>query len=157
MIMPSEKSLEAAGQCWCDEATSSIEMDSRLAIAFAKRLEEKDERVAELEAFIRRYRYNIKQNAGDGTQRMISQLLGDVTPLDTTMKYVVLDDHTHFTYNSETREVHCTHGGWGGTLVINNDGTCYIKLGSDGIVEYDTYAFTKAQSYDSAKIHGIIK
>lgn len=34
-------------------------------------------RIVELEGFIRRYRYNIKQNAGDGTQRMISGLLGD--------------------------------------------------------------------------------
>jgi hypothetical protein len=80
-------------------------MDSRLAIAFAKRLEEKDERITELEAFIRRYSYNIKQNAGDGTQRRINQLLGDVSKLDTTMKYVVLGNQTHFTYNTDTQEV----------------------------------------------------
>ena len=45
----SESSLELAAQCWCDEGTSSIEMNSRLAIAFAKRLDAKDKRIAELE------------------------------------------------------------------------------------------------------------
>ena len=34
-------------------------------------------RIVELENFIRRYRYNIKQNEGDGTQATISKLLGD--------------------------------------------------------------------------------
>lgn len=33
-----EKALMIAGQCWCDETTSGIEMDSRLAEAFARRL-----------------------------------------------------------------------------------------------------------------------
>jgi hypothetical protein len=42
-------SLELAAQCWCDEDTSSIEMDSHLANAFAKRLDTKDKRIAELE------------------------------------------------------------------------------------------------------------
>ena len=37
---------------------------------------ERDERIAELKAFIRRNRYNIKQNEGDGTQRYIDKLLG---------------------------------------------------------------------------------
>jgi len=41
---PSEKSLQKAAQCWCDEETSSIEMDIRLATAFAKRLDEAAER-----------------------------------------------------------------------------------------------------------------
>jgi hypothetical protein len=44
-----ESSLELAAQCWCDEDTSSIEMNSRLAVAFAKRLDAKDKRIAELE------------------------------------------------------------------------------------------------------------
>ena len=38
--MPSNKSLERAAQCWCDEETKGIDMDSRLAVAFAKRLDE---------------------------------------------------------------------------------------------------------------------
>ena len=42
-------SLELAAQCWCDEDTSNIEMDSHLANAFAKRLDTKDKRIAELE------------------------------------------------------------------------------------------------------------
>ena len=32
--------MELAAQCWCDEETKTIVMDSRLAIAFAKRLVE---------------------------------------------------------------------------------------------------------------------
>ena len=45
----SETPLEQAAQCWCDEATKGIEMDTRLAKAFAKRLEAKDKHIAELE------------------------------------------------------------------------------------------------------------
>jgi hypothetical protein len=33
----SEESLHLAAQCWCDEETGSIQMDHRLAVAFAKR------------------------------------------------------------------------------------------------------------------------
>jgi hypothetical protein len=44
-----ESSLELAAQCWCDEDTSSIEMNSRLAVAFAKRLDAKDKQITELE------------------------------------------------------------------------------------------------------------
>ena len=36
---PSNQSIEIAAQCWCDKETSMIEMDSRLAMAFAKRLD----------------------------------------------------------------------------------------------------------------------
>lgn len=34
-----EMARALAAQCWCDDETSSIEMDSRLAEAFARRLE----------------------------------------------------------------------------------------------------------------------
>ena len=33
--MPSEKAIELAAQAWCQKETSCIEMDSRLAMAFA--------------------------------------------------------------------------------------------------------------------------
>ena len=33
--MPSEKAIELAAQAWCQKETSGIEMDSRLAMAFA--------------------------------------------------------------------------------------------------------------------------
>lgn len=33
-----DQARQAAAQCWCDEETQSIEMDTRLAEAFAKRL-----------------------------------------------------------------------------------------------------------------------
>ena len=44
--MPSKKSLELAAQCWCDEDTSSKVMDSTLAVAFAKRLDKKEELIS---------------------------------------------------------------------------------------------------------------
>lgn len=37
--MPSAEATAAAARCWCDADTSSIEMDSRLATAFAKRID----------------------------------------------------------------------------------------------------------------------
>lgn len=39
MKKPSENSIHIAAQCWCDEETRMIEMDTRLANAFAKRLD----------------------------------------------------------------------------------------------------------------------
>lgn len=39
---------ELAAQCWCDKETSSIEMDDRLAKAFALRLAEKMDRINKL-------------------------------------------------------------------------------------------------------------
>jgi len=38
--MPSEKSLQIAVSCWCDQETENTEMDVALATAFAKRLDE---------------------------------------------------------------------------------------------------------------------
>ena len=40
--MPSNQSLELAAQCWCDEETENKLMDVGLAVAFAKRLDQKD-------------------------------------------------------------------------------------------------------------------
>ena len=40
--MESKQSLELAAQCWCDEETSEIAMIPELAVAFAKRLDDKD-------------------------------------------------------------------------------------------------------------------
>ena len=37
--MPSEKALQIAAQCWCDEETKDREMDVALATAFAKRID----------------------------------------------------------------------------------------------------------------------
>ena len=45
----SNKNLELAAQCWCDEETSHIVMESPLAEAFAKRLDEKDELIDKLQ------------------------------------------------------------------------------------------------------------
>ena len=45
---PSLESIHLAAQCWCDVDTCNIEMDSRLSIAFAKRLDEKQAKIAEL-------------------------------------------------------------------------------------------------------------
>lgn len=46
----SKESIEIAAQCWCDEETSMIEMDTRLATAFAKRLDVKKKEVDRLKA-----------------------------------------------------------------------------------------------------------
>ena len=46
--MSTNKSLELAAQCWCDKETESIEMNTPLAEAFAKRLDEKQETINEL-------------------------------------------------------------------------------------------------------------
>ena len=51
MNNPSVESIQAAAQCWCDEETKSKLMDSDLALAFAKRLDKKDELIAELQDF----------------------------------------------------------------------------------------------------------
>jgi hypothetical protein len=124
-----------------------------------KLIELRDKRICELEAFIRRYRYNIKQNEGDGTQRTISKLLNDPTPNMSKPKYVILGDHTHFTYNEDTQEVSCTHGGWSGYLVIdyNKDSQCYVKLESNERIEYDSYVFTDADSVYESLSRGLIK
>lgn len=37
--IPSEDALHIAARCWCDDETRTIEMDTRLATAFAKRLD----------------------------------------------------------------------------------------------------------------------
>lgn len=39
MNKPSKKALGEAAQCWSDKETSMIEMDTRLAFAFARRLD----------------------------------------------------------------------------------------------------------------------
>lgn len=35
---PHETALHIAARCWCDPETEMVEMDSRLALAFAKRV-----------------------------------------------------------------------------------------------------------------------
>ena len=45
---PSEKAIGQAAQCWQDEETEMIEMDIRLVLAFAKRLDNNFHAIAEL-------------------------------------------------------------------------------------------------------------
>lgn len=35
---PCERAMHIAARCWCDPETEKVEMDSRLALAFAKRI-----------------------------------------------------------------------------------------------------------------------
>ncbi len=42
---PSDQSLQKAAQCWCDEDTKNTIMDTNLAIAFAKRLDDKNQQI----------------------------------------------------------------------------------------------------------------
>lgn len=72
---PSVESIHTAAQCWCDPETSSIEMDTRLAMAFARRL---DEVKADLEAV---------QIVGDTMKRERDELVAAV------LKYV--GPHVH--------------------------------------------------------------
>lgn len=39
MKKPNKLAMQVAARCWCDDETSAIEMDARLAMAFAKRLD----------------------------------------------------------------------------------------------------------------------
>lgn len=41
-----QSALEFVAQCWCDAETSNIQMDDKLAKAFAKRLAEMDDKLA---------------------------------------------------------------------------------------------------------------
>lgn len=52
-MKPSEKSLQLAAQCWCDEETKNTVMDVYLATAFAERLDKKDEVIKILKEAIR--------------------------------------------------------------------------------------------------------
>jgi hypothetical protein len=52
-----EQALEIAAQCWCDEQTSHIEMDTVLATAFAKRLLVLMQQRDDLTADAMRYRW----------------------------------------------------------------------------------------------------
>lgn len=36
---PSENAMHVAARCWCDPETETIEMDHKLAMAFAKRID----------------------------------------------------------------------------------------------------------------------
>jgi hypothetical protein len=47
---PISKGIEIAAQCWCDEETSNIEMDHRLARAFAKRIDKYEEEINQLKS-----------------------------------------------------------------------------------------------------------
>lgn len=44
----SNENIELAAQCWCDDETSHIKMNPPLAMAFSKRLDDKDKKIAEL-------------------------------------------------------------------------------------------------------------
>ena len=46
--------IELASQCWCDAETSNIQMDGRLAKAFAKRLADKMISINQLEQKIQK-------------------------------------------------------------------------------------------------------
>ena len=70
--------------------------------------------------------------------------------------FVVCGAHTHFTYNPQTKEVSCTHGGWSGYLEVNEDGTCKVNVFRNHVINYDSYAFTYADSYCAAVEEGLI-
>lgn len=52
MSNPTEKSIHIAAQCWCDKETSHIVMNIKLATAFAKRLDTKEDEINTLKSQI---------------------------------------------------------------------------------------------------------
>lgn len=57
-------------------------------------------------------------------------------------KYLVAGNgSTHFEYNEEDSTVHCTHGGWSGTIKFNEDGSCDVDVGFM-VIPYGSYDFT---------------
>ena len=70
-------------------------------------------------------------------------------------KHVVLGGNAHFTYDSSSKEVFCTHGGWGGRLISHIDGTFAVEVG-DRLIPYKTCQYTTHNSYDSANGAGLI-
>lgn len=70
--------LELSAQCWCDKETSGIEMDDRLAKAFATRLTDKIDRINKLEQKIQKL-----MEAGD----VMYELLNPPSPSMRTTEY----------------------------------------------------------------------
>jgi len=66
-------------------------------------------------------------------------------------KYIVLGRRTHFEYNSISKKVWCTHGGWGGKLVPKEDGSCSVAN-----ISYSCYSFTNKSTYWDAVDEGLI-
>tara|TARA_R110000744_G_scaffold363369_1_gene471690 strand:- start:893 stop:1117 length:225 start_codon:yes stop_codon:yes gene_type:complete len=66
-------------------------------------------------------------------------------------KYVVLGKRTHFEYTSGSGKVWCTHGGWGGKLVLKEDGSCSVAK-----ILYPCYEFTNGASRGAAADEGLI-
>lgn len=52
---PIEKAIHIAAQCWCDPEVSMIEMDTRLAMAFARRADSMLAAIGHLRATMKAY------------------------------------------------------------------------------------------------------
>jgi hypothetical protein len=77
-------------------------------------------------------------------------------PMNEETRFVVLGGTTHFTYDPETEEVHCTHGGWGGKLIRCMNGLFAIEIGGNKPIAYTSCVFTHMQNYDAARGAGLI-
>ena len=69
------------------------------------------------------------------------------------MNYLVCfngNNPTHFT-KDDSGYWSCTHGGWGGKLTENSDGSCAVAG-----VKFKSYQFTTARSFDEALDIGVI-
>lgn len=74
----------------------------------------------------------------------------------TDVKFVVLGKNTHFEYGSLNSNVFCTHGGWGGKLELLPDDKCQVVVAGMRPIQYESYVFTDAASYDKAYSEGLI-
>ncbi len=63
------------------------------------------------------------------------------------MKYIILssslNNFSHFTYNENTFEACCTHGGWCQKMTFTGDGYCKGEYSKT-----NKYLFTDCTSYD---------
>ena len=67
------------------------------------------------------------------------------------MGYLIAGNHTHFEYDEAKQTAWCTHGDWGGSVTLRDDGTCRVEQ-----VEYHKYVLTDCRSFGDAVEAGLI-
>lgn len=77
LIYPSKESLELAAQCWCDSETADIEMDTCLANAFAKRLDDINFKHAKALNKLKMYAVECLYDGGSDARMLLKELAPD--------------------------------------------------------------------------------
>lgn len=92
----SEKAIHIAAQCWCDEETQTIEMDTRLATAFAKRLDNDYAAIAELtesNVKLRAENAEIAQALGLSLRAIKGRMIGIAIKYGVTKRTEIITKH----------------------------------------------------------------